>query len=73
MKLSKPPTPHYQKYMIEPIDVIVDWGLDFIEGNIVKLIARRKHKGQYMEDTAKILQYARWLVEIAVEEDADGW
>lgn len=50
--------PHYKQTSIEAIDVIEDWNLDFNQGNIVKYIARAKHKGTELQDLRKIAWYA---------------
>ena len=45
-KLSKVNHPaHYNAGKIEVIDAIVDWNLDFVEGNVVKYVTRAKYKG----------------------------
>ena len=41
---------HYNHGKIEVIDAIVDWELDFIEGNVVKYVARSKHKSSRAGD-----------------------
>lgn len=43
---------------IEVIDAIEAWGLGFHEGNVVKYVARSRHKGRRSED----LQKARWYL-----------
>jgi hypothetical protein len=47
---------HY-KHGIEAIDVIHSWDLNFNLGNVIKYIARHKHKGTPMEDLEKALWY----------------
>tara|TARA_Y100001970_G_scaffold91895_2_gene116031 strand:+ start:3291 stop:3560 length:270 start_codon:yes stop_codon:yes gene_type:complete len=56
---------HYNMGKIEVIDAIDDWELGFYEGNIIKYIARSKHKGNRAQD----LQKARWYLDrlIAIE------
>jgi len=44
---------HYNAGKIEVIDAIDDWGLGFCEGNVVKYVARAKHKGNELEDFEK--------------------
>ena len=51
--------PHYTMGKIEPIDVIDDWELDFYLGQVIKYIARYKHKGTPVEDLMK----AEWYLE----------
>lgn len=50
---------HYNQGKIEPIEVIEDWELGYHLGNVIKYIARAKHKGQYREDLKK----ARWYLD----------
>lgn len=50
----------------EPIDVIVDWDLDFLLGNVVKYISRYGRKGSsedYIEDLEKAQFYLRRKIE----------
>jgi hypothetical protein len=54
--------PHYNQGKIEVIDAIEDWGLDFHEANIVKYIARAKHKGDELENLQKALWYLNRLI-----------
>ena len=56
---------HYNQGNIEVIDAIEDWGLDFNAGNVVKYIARHKHKANPVEDLKK----ARWYLDRLIE----GW
>ena len=60
--------PHYNTCSIEVIDAIEDWGLGFHEGNIVKYIARAKHKDDEIVDLLK----ARWYLDrlIGLKEKA---
>ena len=53
---------HYTKGKIEPIDVINANNLDYLEGNIVKYIARYKYKGG-VEDLEKAEFYLRMLLQ----------
>lgn len=53
---------HYKKLNPEPIDVILKWNLDFIEGNIIKYIARYKFKNG-LEDLYKAQYYLNILIE----------
>lgn len=54
---------HYNAGKIEVIDAIEDWKLGFHEGNVVKYIARAKHKGTELEDLRK----AAWYLNRAIE------
>ena len=55
--------PHYNQGQIEVIDVIEDWGLDFHAGNVIKYVARHKHKGNSLEDLKKARFYLDRLIE----------
>ena len=50
---------HYNQGKIEVIDAIEDWGLDFNEGNVVKYVARHRHKVNPLEDLKK----AKWYLD----------
>lgn len=55
---------HYtegRKY--EPRKVIIDWGLGFYLGNVVKYISRAGRKGDIVEDLKKAKQYLEWEIE----------
>lgn len=54
---------HYNSGKIEVIDAIEDWNLNFHEGNIIKYVARHRHKGQSIEDLKK----ARWYIDRLIE------
>lgn len=55
--------PHYNQGKIEVIEVIEDWGLDFHAGNVIKYVARHKHKGSSLEDLKKARFYLDRLIE----------
>ena len=55
---------HYNKGKIEVIDAIQDWGLDFIEGNVVKYVARSRHKSSRVGDLKK----ARWYLDYLIKQ-----
>ena len=48
---------HYTFGKYEVIDVIDDWQLGFYEGQVVKYVARAKHKGNELEDLKKAQWY----------------
>lgn len=48
---------HYTRGKIEVWDAISDWKLDFLEGNVVKYVARSHHKGSQLEDLKKAQAY----------------
>ena len=53
---------HYTLCPIQPIDFIVANNMDFLEGNIIKYIARYKNKNG-LEDLAKARHYLDMLIE----------
>lgn len=53
---------HYNAGGIEVIDAIEDWKLDFHEGNVVKYVARAKHKGTELQDLKKAAWYLERLI-----------
>lgn len=56
---------HYKKYRYQPIEFICDMGLNFIQGNIIKYIAR--NKGNREEDLRKIIHYCELAQEFDVK------
>jgi hypothetical protein len=54
---------HYNAGSIEVIDAIDAWDLGFCEGNVVKYVARAKHKGNELEDLQKALWYLTHRIE----------
>lgn len=59
---------HYKKYAIQPVEYIHANGLDFMQGNIVKLATRFRDKGG-AEDLRKVKQYADILLALEYGED----
>ncbi len=55
---------HYNQGKIEAIDAILDWGLDFIEGNVVKYVVRSRHKSSRLGDLKK----ARWYLDYLIDK-----
>ena len=55
---------HYNTGKIEVIDAIQDWELDFIEGNVVKYVARSRHKSSRVGDLKK----ARWYLDYLIRQ-----
>ena len=55
---------HYNTGKIEVIDAIMDWELDFIEGNVVKYVARSRHKSSRVGDLKK----ARWYLDYLIRQ-----
>lgn len=54
-------TPKHYKSKIEPIDFILANDLNFVEGNIIKYVARYKKKGG-LEDLLKGQYYLEKLI-----------
>ena len=54
---------HYNQGKIEVIDAIEDWNLNFCEGNVVKYVARSRHKRETLQDLKKAQWYLNRLVE----------
>lgn len=55
---------HYKKYgTLQPWDVIGGWGLGFLDGNVVKYVARFRSKGG-IEDLQKAKHYLDKLIEV---------
>lgn len=64
----------------EPRKVIMDWGLNFYLGNVVKYISRAGRKGSAIQDLEKARQYLTWEIErlyseemAAAYEDFEKW
>lgn len=55
---------HYNVGKIEVIDAIEDWDLCFCAGNVIKYVARHKHKGKHIED----LEKAKWYLERLIQQ-----
>lgn len=55
---------HYNTGKIEVIEAIEDWGLGFKEGNVIKYVARAKHKGNELQDLKK----AQWYLNRAISQ-----
>jgi hypothetical protein len=55
---------HYQYSLIQPVDVIDAWELDFYLGNVIKYISRFNHKGKPLEDLCK----AKFYLDKKIEE-----
>ncbi len=59
---------HYNKGKYEAIDVIEDWGLDFHCGNVIKYIARHRHKNNKKQDIEKAIWYLQRYLEVLDNE-----
>lgn len=54
---------HYKCHTIQPWDAILDWGLGFLDGNIVKYVARWQSKDG-LTDLKKARHYLDKLIEV---------
>ncbi|MBS0202303.1 MAG: DUF3310 domain-containing protein [Planctomycetes bacterium] len=61
---------HYNAGNIEVIDAIEEWGLGFCDGNVVKYVARHRHKNG-LEDLKKARWYLNRLIS-NMEKEANG-
>lgn len=55
---------HYNLGRIEVIDAIEDWSMGFCDGNVIKYVARHRHKGKPIEDLKK----AKWYLERLIQQ-----
>jgi hypothetical protein len=55
---------HYNKGNIEVIDAIEDWNLGFHAGNVIKYVARYRHKEKPIQD----LEKARWYLDRLIQQ-----
>jgi hypothetical protein len=55
---------HYTFGGIEVIDAIEAWGCDFVEGNIIKYVARWRHKDGVMD-----LRKAAWYLNRLIDRE----
>lgn len=61
---------HYTQGKYEVIDVIDDWKLGFYEGQVIKYVARAKHKGEELEDLEKAQFYLnRYILMFGMKEN----
>ncbi|WP_152346574.1 DUF3310 domain-containing protein [Brevibacterium sp. CFH 10365] len=55
----------------EPIDVIIDWDLGYLDGQVVKYLSRLGRKDSALQDAKKAQFYMNRLVE-ELEKKSDG-
>ena len=55
---------HYNNGKIEVIDAIEDWMMGFCDGNVIKYVARHRHKEKPVEDLKK----AKWYLERLIQQ-----
>jgi hypothetical protein len=48
---------------VEPIDLIISMGLNFLEGNVVKYVCRHRKKNG-LQDLEKAQVYLDWLIQV---------
>lgn len=53
---------HYKNYAIQPIEYIMENGLDYLQGNVVKYVTRFKDKNG-VEDLKKAAHYLQIMIE----------
>lgn len=76
--MTKTNPDHYRRGAIEPWDFITSQGLGFLEGNVIKYIARAGHKAgeSRLDDLAKAATYLRKLIDTTPHptglDDASG-
>jgi hypothetical protein len=58
---------HYNQFTYETWDVILDWGLGYLDGNAVKYLSRWRHKGG-VDDLKKARHYIDKLIEVESHE-----
>lgn len=58
---------HYKRFKYETWDVILDWGLGYLDGNAVKYLSRWRHK-HGIEDLRKARHYIDKLIETEIAQ-----
>ena len=61
--------PHYNFGTFEVLDVIEDWDVSYMLGNVIKYVARSPHKGNPIEDLRKAQFYLNREIERLVERE----
>ena len=62
---------HYNAGKIEVIDAIEEWKMGFCDGNVIKYVARHRHKGKPIEDLKKAKWYLERLIQQYEQEKPD--
>ena len=62
------PAHYIQGREYEPRKVIMDWGLNFYLGNVIKYISRAGRKENALQDLEKAQQYLTWEIERVYSE-----
>lgn len=53
---------HYTQGKIEVLDFILDQNFDYLSGQVIKYVARHKHKGHPVQDLQKAAFYLNRLI-----------
>jgi hypothetical protein len=61
--------PHYAGHSIQPCEAILEWGLTYCLGSVVKYISRA---GRKTADPLEDLKKARWYLEREIKRLEDG-
>ncbi|HZJ98566.1 MAG TPA: DUF3310 domain-containing protein, partial [Tissierellaceae bacterium] len=64
---------HYTFGQYEVLDVIEDWDLPFHLANVVKYIARAKHKGNEIQDLLKAQFYLDRYVDVKRAKEGEKY
>ena len=63
MPIDHPSDPaHYNTLTVEPIQFIMENGMEFWRGNIIKYASRAGRKGNEIDDLHKIIRYAQFRI-----------
>ena len=54
---------HYKQFTYQPWDVIIDWDLGYLDGNVLKYVSRWRHKSG-LNDLKKARHYLDKLIEL---------
>lgn len=68
MPKFKPPIPHYDRGIIQPIDFMEsnftpDEYRGYLKGQVIKYISRYRYKKMPIQDLTKAQTYLLWLIE----------
>ena len=66
------PTHYDNKKEYDVIDFIKDYDLNFNEGNVIKYVARAKHKGTQIKDLEKAIDYLEREIK-HLREEQEKW
>ncbi len=59
---------HYKQFIIQPVEFIVHNNIGFLEGNVIKYIARHKHKNG-ADDIRKAMHYCELILDLQYGAD----